>query len=296
MTLTQLRCFFEVAGTRNFTEAAKNMFVAQSSVSMAIKELETELNVPLFVRRGKRAIELTNYGELLFPYIASSLSTLDEGLALLRSRSNGDTVRVGCFVNVSHSLVPWFLKGFPNKDINISLDIQQTFIDFFPRMLQGEYDLIITTNAENVENCKSVHIATQEICLLVSKNHRFAFRKKVTINDIKDETLCFVAPDSYMDKHIKRMFKEHNLVPRMIYAPDHTILTTEIALGKKIALTTKLPIDDNLLTFIEVDDPLAKRPVYISWPTDRRLSDSAGILLEHILTISRASGADSLLF
>lgn len=272
------------------------MFVAQSSVSMAIKELEAELNVPLFVRRGKKAIELTNYGELFYPYVMSSLSTLDEGLKLLHNSSNGNTVRVGCFVNVSHSLVPWFIRGFPNEDINISLDIQQTFIDFFLRMLRGEYDLIITTNAEKVENCESKHIATQEVCLLVSKDHKFALRKKVKLDDIKDETLCFVAPDSYMDKHIKQMFKEHNLVPKMIYAPDHTVLTTEIALGKKIALTTRLPIDENLLTFVDVDDPLAKRPVYVSWATDRKLSDSADALLKHILMLSKTYGAESLLF
>lgn len=51
----------------------------------------------------------------------------------------------------------------------------------FPRMLRGEYDLIITTNAEKVENCESRYIATQEVCLLVSKNHKFALRKKVKL-------------------------------------------------------------------------------------------------------------------
>lgn len=51
MTLTQLEYFLEIARTRSFTEAASNLFVSQSSLSYAIRELENELDVSLFVRR-----------------------------------------------------------------------------------------------------------------------------------------------------------------------------------------------------------------------------------------------------
>ena len=59
MTLLQLKYFLEAARTGSFTMAAKNLFVAQSSLSYAIHELEHELGVPLFVgSAGKMKIEL----------------------------------------------------------------------------------------------------------------------------------------------------------------------------------------------------------------------------------------------
>lgn len=294
MTLMQLRYFCEVARTKNFTTAAKALFVAQSSVSAAIKDLEAELNLPLFTRRGNKGVDLTIFGEQFFPYAAKSLSILDEGLDILQN-NHPNVVHIGCFVNTSHNLTPWFLKNFPNNEM-ISLDVQQTFVDLFAPLVRGEYDLIITSNSEPVENCASAKIAVQAVMLLVPTQSKYAFRERVTVTDIKDEQLRFVAPDSYMDLHIKQMFRRHGYTPNLTYSPDYSVLATDVALGKGIAPITRMPIDDKLLTFVPIDDPLALRDIYISWPTNRRLSDAAATVLQHVIDVSRASGPDSLVF
>ena len=78
MTLQQLKYFLEIAKTKNFSTAAKNLFVAQSSVSYAIHELEQELKVPLFVRDVNRKVTLTEYGEKYLPYAERIFNLLDE--------------------------------------------------------------------------------------------------------------------------------------------------------------------------------------------------------------------------
>ena len=84
MTLLQLKYFLEAARTGSFTMAAKNLFVAQSSLSYAIHELEHELGVPLFVRSaGKKKIELTEYGKKYLPYSEQIFKLLDS-LAVIR--------------------------------------------------------------------------------------------------------------------------------------------------------------------------------------------------------------------
>ncbi|MFF8955201.1 LysR family transcriptional regulator [Streptomyces sp. NPDC014894] len=65
MEIQQLRIFREVARELSFTQAAKNMHCAQSTVTAQIKNLETSLHVTLFRRRGRRPIELTTAGVLL---------------------------------------------------------------------------------------------------------------------------------------------------------------------------------------------------------------------------------------
>ena len=79
MTLTQLRYFCEVAKTRHFTAAANNLYVAQSSLSYAIRELEAELEAPLFIRRPNKRIDLTEFGHALLPYAEAGIKMLEDG-------------------------------------------------------------------------------------------------------------------------------------------------------------------------------------------------------------------------
>ncbi|MBX3705275.1 MAG: CysB family HTH-type transcriptional regulator [Pseudomonadales bacterium] len=70
MNFQQLRIFRE-AVRRNFnlTEVAGALFTSQSGVSKHMKDLEAELGVELFVRRGKRLVGLTGPGREMVPYV-----------------------------------------------------------------------------------------------------------------------------------------------------------------------------------------------------------------------------------
>lgn len=67
MELRQLRYFLKAKELLNFTEAAKVLNISQSTLSQQIKQLENELDVPLFNRVGKR-ITLTEAGEIFSEY------------------------------------------------------------------------------------------------------------------------------------------------------------------------------------------------------------------------------------
>lgn len=67
MELRQLRYFLKAAETLNFTDAAKQMYITQSTLSQQIKQLETELNVLLFDRIGKKVF-LTEAGNEFLPF------------------------------------------------------------------------------------------------------------------------------------------------------------------------------------------------------------------------------------
>ena len=75
MTLRQLYYFKAIAELEHYTRAAEKLYVSQSSLSHAIQELETELNVEFFVKKG-RNVELTKYGNLFLPYVQKSIDTL----------------------------------------------------------------------------------------------------------------------------------------------------------------------------------------------------------------------------
>ena len=80
MEIRQLRAFACIAETRTFTAAAERLHVTQAAVSMQIKQLETEVGVPLFLRTPRRVV-LTEAGERLLDRAQSILREHDAALA-----------------------------------------------------------------------------------------------------------------------------------------------------------------------------------------------------------------------
>ena len=72
------RTFREVARRGSFSAAAEALFISQSAVSQSIKNLESQLGVALFDRRGKQ-IALTPEGRLLYGYIDEGLKSIRQG-------------------------------------------------------------------------------------------------------------------------------------------------------------------------------------------------------------------------
>ena len=76
MELRQLRYFVKAAETLNFSEAAKGLYITQSTLSQQIRQLETELDVQLF-QRNSHEVTLTEAGAELLPYAKETLYTAD---------------------------------------------------------------------------------------------------------------------------------------------------------------------------------------------------------------------------
>lgn len=304
MTLTQLNYFCEIAKTNSFTIAANNLFVAQPSVSFAIRELESELGAPLFVRSTNRKVELTEFGTAFLPYAQASLSSIEDGRRKVQRMLNPDAgnVRIGIYVNTSTDLVPLFINDFrreyPDSGIEFDLDVNYSWVeDLHEQLIRGTYDMIITSSKDEVPNCKSQHIATQQVKLLIPVGHELdRIKDPITFEMLTEYTLLCVSPNSYMDKHIKRLFAAKGITPKIYYSTDWTSLLTDVAIGKGIALTTMLPINPDILTYVDVDEPDNKRNIFISWPTNRPLSAPTKLLLDHFLKISTQLGAENLIF
>lgn len=84
MTIQQCRYVLEIAKTGSFNEAAKQLFVAQSSLSVSVKALEQELNVKIF-ERSSNGVYLTEDGSEFVKYARQI--TDDEDFITMRFRS-----------------------------------------------------------------------------------------------------------------------------------------------------------------------------------------------------------------
>lgn len=65
MTLTQLRYIITVAESKSMNKAAKKLFISQPSLSSAIKELEEEIGIEVFIRNNKGVFTTTEGEEFI---------------------------------------------------------------------------------------------------------------------------------------------------------------------------------------------------------------------------------------
>ena len=90
MRLDYLRYFDHLANVLNYTRAAEDLYIAQPTLSVAMKRMEKELGIKLF-RRGEKGthIELTETGAAFHEYVALALKNYDKGLRVAREIQGG---------------------------------------------------------------------------------------------------------------------------------------------------------------------------------------------------------------
>ena len=93
MDMRPLRYFISVAEHLNFTEASKQLYVAQPAVSQQIAYLEQKLGVKLF-HRTKHSVQLTNAGSVFLKDAKEILNKLDESIENVRQAEKGLMVRL----------------------------------------------------------------------------------------------------------------------------------------------------------------------------------------------------------
>jgi DNA-binding transcriptional LysR family regulator len=172
MRLLQLEYFLDVATTQNMTRSARNLHIAQPSLSRSIHELELEIGMPLFTRNG-RALALNKAGERFAEIVSSSLGTLRTGVQDIRqdmtNHANEFTIRI----ESSTTLIPALLNYLEQQLPGVKIKLIQHGLE---NNQLTHYDFEFTTHP----------IKGNENLLLISEKIRIAFARKSSSVAIAD--------------------------------------------------------------------------------------------------------------
>ena len=197
MLNNNLHIFITVAELESLTEAAKKLYVSQPAISQAIKKLEEELNVKLFIRNKRSTLKLTDAGRDILA-IAYKMADLENRLYQRAYEENhlmGGMIRIasvpiGMSLILSHVL-PIFKKQFP--DVQIEL-LEGSPFEVKNMVLNFKADIGITTSPYLGLSHK---LLMNDRMISISRDGavRIDLRK-----ENKDLILCRVAKDSCLEQ------------------------------------------------------------------------------------------------
>ena len=110
MTLRHLRIFLAVCQEGTATAAAKKLYIAQPTISVAIRELESHYRITLFDRIGRRLF-LTDAGEQLRSYAQHIVSLLEEMEVRTQDWEETGTLRLGSSITIGTARLPGKAAG-----------------------------------------------------------------------------------------------------------------------------------------------------------------------------------------
>lgn len=240
MELRQLRYFVRAAETLNFSDAAKMLNIAQSSLSQQIKQLEDELDAQLFIR-GSHSIRLTEAGATMLPFAQRALH--DAATCADRIRDLKKLVTGTLNIGVTHSFSPIltesvisFMKMYPGIKLNIIYKQMNELMDL---LVKREIDFVLAFKPSQAFPDVESHMLFQNsLAAVVSASHPLATNESVTLTQLEKYDLALPSKglqarnafeSIIMDQYDFRVRIELNEVDILLRLVRQTNLVTVLA-------------------------------------------------------------------
>ena len=288
MNLYQLRYFSVLAETQHYGKAAEKLCIAQPSLSHAISQLEQELGIQLFERRG-RSSSLTSAGEQFLTYVTKSLAILDNGISAMEHISRGEgCIRLGFIRPLGTHFIPElaadFLRAQDSLDIRFEFhtDSSQPLLS---ALREGIYDMVFCTRLEQETSVDFFPVAHQDLVLIVPKGHPLSGLASIDLSaSLAYPHICFT-PDSGLRSVVDQLFKKMGRFPEIAYEiQEDEVIAGLVAQNFGIAV---VPYMEELprmnLDIIQISHPVWERNFYLATLKNRLLSPAARNFQDYVV-------------
>ena len=239
MDIRILNYFVVVAEELNITRAAEKLCISQPPLSNQIKALEKELNTTLFIR-GKRHLQLTESGKLLYRQAKEILSLVDKSSNEIKSLSNGmnGTIYIGLVEgsapNIAASLIASFLQKYPGISFRI---VDGNSDELIEKLRSGIINLAIITSPCDQTLLNSFSVGKEKMTAFMSKNNPLAKKpgNSISLSDLKNKPLIIPSRDAIVNM-IYSWFKEIKSEPKIVCKMDNYLDVAALA-GKDIGIS-----------------------------------------------------------
>ncbi|NRB72256.1 MAG: LysR family transcriptional regulator [Xanthomonadales bacterium] len=213
--LKQLRAFCAVARTGKMTDAANELFLSQSAVSLQVKALESALETVLFERRGPN-IQLTPEGRKLLDMARPLVEGVDAlpGRFAKEVHGNMDTGEVviaageSTIIYILPRLVARFRERFPNIHVQMR---NVTGRDGLAMIREDQVDFAIGSMLDVPTDISYTPMYTFDPALIMPEGHELAERDDIHLEDIAPYGLILPPRRLTTWRLVDRVFQQHQV-------------------------------------------------------------------------------------
>ena len=285
MELRQLKYFLTVSRLGSVTKAAEQCHIAQPAISIAIRNLEEELGVPLFERYHKR-ISLTPAGavflrrvEDIFNRVHSAAKEMEDFADLRRG-----VIRVGITPMLGAVIFPYVLSKFRADHPALELIvIEEGALTIESLLERGELDVALMFMPETPPELAVSPIFRSEIHVCMSPDNPLSERERIAFTKLKDEKFILFKENFLSRKLVLQECARHQITPNIAFSSNQ-IATIVSLIERSVGIGF-------LLEQLAHDNPRIKalrliRPLYLEaglvWNKSRYLSQSAKAFIDAI--------------
>lgn len=273
-----MRYFIEVAKREHVTDAANALHVAQSSVSRQLVQLESELGVDLFIRKGRR-VKLTPIGKILLARVEQVMNMIGEAEREVKEYLDPEkgVVRVAFPISLAAHVLPTAIYAFRKRYPEAKFQMKQAlYRDLIDGVINGEFNLaLIAPLPEEDKQIQSKVLFTERIVALLPLQHRLANRTSIQLSEMQEEAFVTLPEGTIFRKIVMHACSEIGFVPHIAFEGDDIdALKGLVSAGLGVALMPEVTLIDNIphsTVKIPLVDPEVTRTVGVICPTQRKL-------------------------
>ena len=217
ITLRQLRVFEQVARLRSISAAAGVCHLTQPAVSMQLKALEQECELPLTELVG-RQLRLTQAGEEVAAYarrVQHELDELDQRLAAMRGQQHGK-LNVG-IVSTAKYFASHMLAAFTQEHAGAELSLKvENRAQILQLLAENEIDIAIMGVPPEFLDAVATPFADHPHGIVLPANHALAGTSKLRIGDLAEDSFLVREPGSGTRAVMERFFASQSFSPRKV--------------------------------------------------------------------------------
>lgn len=283
--LRALRYFVAVAEHLNFSEAAKELFVAQPAVSQQIGHLEKQLGVRLFYR-DKHSVRLTAAGAVLLQDAREILEKVSDSVERVRWAEHGmvGTVKIGALSAPVRTLLPRLIRRIRATHPGIQLLVNFYQVGHILEHLRADsLDMAFTLSMglENLGGLARRVLGTEPHCVIVPYDHPLAGRDRVSMAELRHERFVMLdrqeSPPGF--DLVLAACKNHGFSPNIVNSAsrvDAVLMLVDAGLGIAILPRYLQVYAASTVRFIELEGDELQVDVVCVW---KRTNDNPSLRL-----------------
>jgi LysR family transcriptional regulator, transcriptional activator of the cysJI operon len=287
LTASNVRVFEAVARLESATRAAEELETSQPYISKQIALMETQLNVQLFSRVGRR-LYLTRSGEMLQRHVKGALESLKRAEdMLLGAASSHERIRIATTTTGMYMLPGW-LAAFEGKLAGLETTVVVTSGSAVEgRVISGDADLGFVANRPRSRSIVVSVVAEDSLVLAVQRAHPLATRSSVRLDELGKERFIVREPESATRALTeKRIFEKHPGWRSRLEINQIDAIKSSLQEGLGISFISRRAIDRELRSGTLAEIPVSgidlRRPISMLTDANRFGSKIAISLAKYI--------------